>query len=129
MKKNLAFSVLFLASVLLPAFAADMPNELLGKWAGDDEMLCQDKKSCDCSQVNEAGLIIKNKSISHGSSSSCEVKKISGKIGNYKISQKCSDTEGIRNTTKSYDVTKDSLKVKESLGEHIYEFKFKRCHN
>jgi hypothetical protein len=126
MKKT--YLCFFFSIAFSSAMAADeMPSDLLGKWVFNDESMCQDKNLCDCAKVGESGLIIGQKSIKFGIDESCEVKKISQKNGSYKISQRCTGTEGNRNITKSYFVKGKLLTTKEYDGEHNWEFKYKRC--
>lgn len=119
MKRNFFIAALFFL-MAGTTFAVEIPADMQGKWITDNPDL-------NCKQEDVMVMTIDGKSIDEADISSCEVKKVSGKDGKYKISTRCCSQDGCSSAlhTENYEVKNDSL----TIGTKKMIQRYKRCPN
>jgi hypothetical protein len=81
-KISLATGLLIFFASTSNAAAAEFPQELQGKWTWDGP-------DAKCADVEISGLVIDKKNASYGTESSCQILKVTGSGGKYRIQERC----------------------------------------
>jgi hypothetical protein len=118
MMRNLSLTTSFLivTAITTNAIAAEFPQELQGKWAWDSP-------EAKCADVEVSGLVIDKKTASYGTESSCQILKVTGSNGKYRIQERCSSEDGSSKSTEAYALQGSTL----TIGEKQMARKFKKC--
>lgn len=125
MKKSLKITIIFLFNFFVnTAYAIEIPSDLHGNWVDEESKLA-------CNQEEAFVTTIGKKSIDEGDVSSCEIKKLSGKDGKYKISSRCCSGDGCSSTLNSstYKIVDNALIIEDVIGGKKHVRRFKRCQN
>ena len=115
-KSSLITSLLIAAVSITHATAAEFPQDLQGKWAWDSP-------EAKCADVNISGLVIDKKTASYGTESSCQILKVTGSNGKYRIQERCSSEDGSSKSTEAYALQGSTL----TIGEKQLARKLRKC--
>lgn len=115
-KLSLIISLFMFLMGAAHAAAVEFPQELQGKWAWNGP-------EATCADVEVTGLIIDKKTASYGTESSCQLLKVSGSNGKYRIQERCSSEDGSSKSTEAYALQGSIL----TIGEKQMARKFKKC--
>ena len=115
-KLSLATSLSMVLMGAAHAAAVEFPQELQGKWAWDSP-------EAKCAEVEVTGLVIDKKTASYGTESSCQILKVSGSNGKYRIQERCSSEDGSSKSTEAYALQGSIL----TIGEKQMARKFRKC--
>jgi hypothetical protein len=113
MKKQLTTALLLgLCMLTGTTLAIELPSELQGKWIGETS-------DSSCNKEGDFVTTIGKASIDEGDVSSCKVKKVSGKDGQYKISTTCCSDDGCSTALNSsnYQIKDNILTIETAFGK------------